>query len=468
MFMPLMVVEIYLNAEVYCSFLTSISSLIFLYILSMIFSKIMKFAKSYLPSISTEFLMLMVAFYTSMVLMIMSNSWMVIFLGWEGLGVTSYCLVLYWKNWNSVTGSYLTLMTNRVGDAFLLMSFFVLSMKIKSVQFFLLLLVLMMTKSCQVPFSGWLPAAMAAPTPVSALVHSSTLVTAGVYIVYLFEFPFNSLGGSKIFLVIFLLTMAMGSWSALLEVDMKKIVAFSTLSQLGLISLGFYSLISGMLILHLLTHAIFKSLMFMIMGMLIMSMYGSQNTFNFSSFHLYNYVSLFLIILSLLNMMSVMTTSGFFSKETLLLLMNLNKTLIIILMIFVLSFTFSYSYRIIKIFLLAETSLMSNHISYNKNYLITYSVFLSFSAWLWLNNFCYMKYDFLLTLFLLGLWMSLFTMFNFISLFSTLLKLNNIFMKFFTKKYLDLAILDMAFYKMFVSNMDNSLLVLSLLIFMFI
>lgn len=129
---------------------------------------------------------------------------------------------------------------------------------------FFLIILISITKSAQVPFSTWLPAAIAAPTPVSALVHSSTLVTAGLYLLYRF-LP----SGSSLLVNIGLFTTLLAGLSACLEADIKKIIAYSTLSQLGVIiiclGLGNKSIMFG----HMLSHAGFKALMFMCVGVVI-------------------------------------------------------------------------------------------------------------------------------------------------------------------------------------------------------
>jgi len=139
-------------------------------------------------------------------------------------------------------------------------------------QFYLLFLV-SFTKSAQVPFSSWLPAAMLAPTPVSALVHSSTLVTAGVYLLYRY-----SPSGSRFILIVGIFTTLMAGIAAFLESDVKKIVAYSTMSQLGLMlsSLGLGE--RSACFAHLNTHASFKALTFLVVGTVFHTAYGSQES----------------------------------------------------------------------------------------------------------------------------------------------------------------------------------------------
>merc|ERR1712083_1007092 len=136
---------------------------------------------------------------------------------------------------------------------------------------FVLLLIVAITKSAMFPFSAWLPVAIVAPTPVSALVHSSTLVTAGVYLLYRFvriESPFLLYTG--------ILTSLIGGLAAVLEVDVKRIIAFSTLSQLGVIIIGLALGFRCLRFFHLNCHAMFKALLFISVGVLIHSCYGSQ------------------------------------------------------------------------------------------------------------------------------------------------------------------------------------------------
>nr|YP_009685242.1 NADH dehydrogenase subunit 5 [Corythucha marmorata]QDM37011.1 NADH dehydrogenase subunit 5 [Corythucha marmorata] len=237
-----------------------------------------------------RFLILVILFILSMMLMIYSLNMISILLGWDGLGLVSYCLVIYYQNSNSYSSGMLTILTNRIGDVFILIGIgwmfnfgsfnfmYYLNMEYSWLSFFIFMLVLAsFTKSAQIPFSSWLPAAMAAPTPVSSLVHSSTLVTAGVYLLIRFGNLLFMTSMVNLFFFISVLTMLMAGVGANFEYDLKKIVAFSTLSQLGLMMSILFSGNFDLSYFHLLSHAFFKSLLFMCSGLIIHSMCDSQD-----------------------------------------------------------------------------------------------------------------------------------------------------------------------------------------------
>nr|ARH54358.1 NADH dehydrogenase subunit 5 [Dibolia rugulosa] len=238
-----------------------------------------------------RFIFLVILFVFSMMFLIISPNLISILLGWDGLGLVSYCLVIYYQNVKSFNAGMLTALSNRIGDVALLMAIswmlnygswnFLFYLEIMKGEFIMqlisyLVILAAMTKSAQIPFSSWLPAAMAAPTPVSSLVHSSTLVTAGVYLVIRFNLSFDQ---NLFFILLFIssLTMFMSGLGANFEFDLKKIIALSTLSQLGLmlsiLSLGGVKLA----FFHLLIHALFKSLLFMCAGNIIHSLNNCQD-----------------------------------------------------------------------------------------------------------------------------------------------------------------------------------------------
>lgn len=195
------------------------------------------------------------------------------------MGLTSYLLVIYYGNTKAYNSGMITAMTNRLGDGFLLVRIgYLVSQGNWNYMFYdsktrmlvsVLIILTATTKSAQVPFSAWLPAAMAAPTPVSSLVHSSTLVTAGVYLLVRHrEFLItNKVSGYLV--LVGRLTMIMARLRALLEIDLKKMVALSTLSQLGImiLRLGVGAYLARFF--HLLRHAFFKALLFLGTGSLI-------------------------------------------------------------------------------------------------------------------------------------------------------------------------------------------------------
>nr|YP_003540691.1 NADH dehydrogenase subunit 5 [Eophreatoicus sp. 14 FK-2009]ACN72769.1 NADH dehydrogenase subunit 5 [Eophreatoicus karrkkanj] len=267
-------------------------SLIFMSFVSFISCSVVYYSGSYMSGDFNinRFLGLVMLFVASMMFMIFSLNMVSILLGWDGLGVVSYVLVVYYQNEKSNAAGMITALSNRIGDVAIILSIG-LMMDLGSWSFMsglnsdsyltayimCFLLVAGMTKSAQMPFSAWLPAAMAAPTPVSALVHSSTLVTAGVYLLIRFSPILMSTGLNLFLFVVGGLTTLMASISANFETDMKKVVALSTLSQLGMmmitLAVGFYLLS----FFHLVMHAVFKALLFLCSGKLIHESNGSQD-----------------------------------------------------------------------------------------------------------------------------------------------------------------------------------------------
>jgi len=222
-----------------------------------------------------RFLFINFLFLVSMFLLVFSQSLISLFVAWDLLGFSSLFLVFFYRSSFSLSGGILTGLINRLGDVLLLLLFGLLPCSSRlplSWGTFILVLV-SITKSAQLPFSAWLPAAMLAPTPVSALVHSSTLVTAGVYLLFRF-LPLEQ----GLLSFIGTLTTLFGGLAAFLEVDIKKIIAHSTLAHLGIMvsSLGIGQRYLGFA--HLNIHALFKALLFLAAGTLIHVSYGGQDT----------------------------------------------------------------------------------------------------------------------------------------------------------------------------------------------
>lgn len=204
------------------------------------------------------------------------------------------------------------------------------------------------TKRAQIPFSSWLPAAIAAPTPVSALVHSSTLVTAGVYLLIRFNNLITDTSIGKFLLLISGLTIFIAGLGANFEFDLKKIIALSTLSQLGLIisilAIGFYKLA----FFHLLTHALFKALLFICAGVIIHNIKNSQDIRDMGSLTVHMPLTISCLNVANLALCGFPFLAGFYSKDIILemvLISNLNL-FSVFLFFFSTGLTVRYSFRL--------------------------------------------------------------------------------------------------------------------------
>jgi len=209
-----------------------------------------------------------------------------------------------------------------------------------------LVLLAALTKSAQIPFSAWLPAAIAAPTPVSSLVHSSTLVTAGVYLLIRFS---ELLGTSLFLLYISILTILISGVGANLEIDLKKIIALSTLSQLGVIIITLSLGLVELTYFHLISHALFKSLLFLCAGVYIHSYGDTQDIRNLGGVgKILPLTRLFFVGCSL-SLCGFPFLSGFYSKDLILeayFIVEINFFLFILVFIRTIA-TITYSVRLV-------------------------------------------------------------------------------------------------------------------------
>ena len=246
---------------------------------------------------NSRFILVLFSFISSIYFLIIRPNLIRIMLGWDGLGLSSYALVIFYQNESSANSGMITVLRNRVGDATILLSIGWILYKgrwrfyfFNNLDYLIIFFIILrsFTKRAQIPFSAWLPAAMAAPTPVSSLVHSSTLVTAGVFLVIRFSGLVYSNNLEILCLIFGIITTLISGWVANFERDIKKVVALSTLSQLGII---FIAIGLGQRIIaffHLIAHALFKSTLFICTGFVIHNIHGSQDIrlrgyINFSS-----------------------------------------------------------------------------------------------------------------------------------------------------------------------------------------
>nr|YP_010464269.1 NADH dehydrogenase subunit 5 [Lagria rufipennis]UUL71646.1 NADH dehydrogenase subunit 5 [Lagria rufipennis] len=334
----------------FMSFVLYISSLIILY------------SKEYMKEeiFIKRFIFLVFLFIISMMLLIISPNLISILLGWDGLGLVSYCLVIYYQNNKSYNAGMLTALTNRIGDVAILLTiawflnfgswnfmFYLSEIKQNENLWLISLFIVIaaMTKSAQIPFSSWLPAAMAAPTPVSSLVHSSTLVTAGVYLMIRF---INSLSTNLLYTILLfsMITMFMSGLGATFEFDLKKIIALSTLSQLGLM-FSILMLGSEMLaFFHLLTHALFKALLFMCAGNMIHNYLNCQDIRFMGNCMKTMPLTCTIFNISNLSLCGLPFLSGFYSKDLIMETMMMSYFNLFVYLVFFISIGFTACYTL--------------------------------------------------------------------------------------------------------------------------
>nr|UJH19417.1 NADH dehydrogenase subunit 5 [Bactrocera neohumeralis] len=354
------------STSIVMTFLFDWMSLLFMSFVLLIASLVIYYSKEYMSGDMNinRFIMLVLMFVLSMMLLIISPNLISILLGWDGLGLVSYCLVIYFQNVKSYNAGMLTALSNRIGDvAFLLAIAWMLNYGSWNYIFYLesmkgsvemeiigaLVMLAAMTKSAQIPFSSWLPAAMAAPTPVSALVHSSTLVTAGVYLLIRFNILLSGSWLGDLLLLLSGLTMFMAGLGANFEFDLKKIIALSTLSQLGLmmsiLSMGFYKLA----FFHLLTHALFKALLFMCAGAIIHNMNNSQDIRLMGGLGVYMPLTSGCFNVANLALCGMPFLAGFYSKDLILEVVSLSYINIFSFFLYFFStgLTVCYSFRLV-------------------------------------------------------------------------------------------------------------------------
>nr|UAT98138.1 NADH dehydrogenase subunit 5 [Smerinthus planus] len=370
-------------------------SLLFLMFVLMISSVVIYYSKSYMSSELNlfRFIILVLLFVFSMVLLIISPNIISILLGWDGLGLVSYCLVIYYQNIKSYNAGMLTALSNRIGDVLILMViswmlnygswnyiFYLNFMKNDLIMSFISIMIIMaaMTKSAQIPFSSWLPAAMAAPTPVSALVHSSTLVTAGVYLLIRFNLLIMNTLFIKILLLLGMMTMFMAGISANYEFDLKKIIALSTLSQLGLmmsiLSMGFPELA----FFHLLTHAMFKALLFMCAGVIIHMMNNIQDIRYMGGMSLYLPFTSLCLNISNMALCGIPFLAGFYSKDLILEMVSFSNLNMFVFFFYYIStgLTMFYTIRLLMYMMINDFNLLSIYNLYDEDYIMLNSMFM--------------------------------------------------------------------------------------------
>lgn len=280
-------------------------------------------------------------FLFSMLTLVLADNMLLLFVGWEGVGLCSYLLIGFWfSNMSNSAAGQKAFVVNRIGDAGLLLGICTLIVVFGAVEFealrelvpivakqypfmieltALLLLAGAIGKSAQVPLHIWLPDAMAGPTPVSALIHAATMVTAGIYLIsrlsFLFELAPNVMA---IILIIGTVTAFFGATVALVQNDIKKVLAYSTLSQLGYMFMGLGVGAFSYSIYHVVTHAFFKACLFMGAGSVIVACHHNQDMRMFGGLYKRMPVTFISFLLASLALAGCPMTSGHYSKDRIL------------------------------------------------------------------------------------------------------------------------------------------------------
>jgi len=279
-------------------------------------------------------------FVFSMLVLVLGSNYVIMFIGWEGVGLCSYLLIGFWfKNQDYNDAAKKAFIMNRIGDLGFLLGIFLIFMTFGSTNYAevfegakgiasgdtvlvaitLLLFVGAMGKSAQIPLYTWLPDAMAGPTPVSALIHAATMVTAGIYMIVRSNVLFTLAPITQtVVLFVGLSTAFFAATIGLFQNDIKKILAYSTVSQLGymFVALGVGGYSSAMF--HLTTHAFFKALLFLCAGSVIHAMSGEQDIRKMGGLKKYLPITYITFLIGTLAISGVPPFAGFFSKDEIL------------------------------------------------------------------------------------------------------------------------------------------------------
>ncbi len=322
-------------------------------------------------------------FTFSMLLLVMGANYLVLFIGWEGVGFCSYLLIGFWfKNPSFNYAARKAFVMNRIGDLGFILGIILLFYTFNSVSFTeifskaatfevgapvitlitILLLVGAVGKSAQIPLFTWLPDAMAGPTPVSALIHAATMVTAGIYMIARSSILYNLAPITlNIMIVLGLATALMAAAIGLKQNDIKKVLAYSTVSQLGYmfiaLGLGAYSTA----VFHLTTHAFFKALLFLGAGSVIHAMGGEQDIRKMGGLRKKMPVTFLTFLVATLAISGIPPFSGFFSKDLILTKAFEQNPLIYILALVGALLTCFYMFRLLYLVFYGNQRLATAH-----------------------------------------------------------------------------------------------------------
>jgi NADH-quinone oxidoreductase subunit L len=302
-----------------------------------------------------------------MLLLVMGSNYLVMFIGWEGVGLCSYLLIGFWfKNQDYNDAANKAFIMNRIGDLGMLLGIVLIFMNFGSLEYSqvfpqasaidtstitlitILLFVGAMGKSAQIPLYTWLPDAMAGPTPVSALIHAATMVTAGVYMVARNNLLYSLAPvAMELVVIVGLATSLFAATIALTQNDIKKVLAYSTVSQLGLmfLALGLGNFTGG--IFHMATHAFFKALLFLGAGSVIHALHHEQDIRKMGGLNKYLPITYLTFLIGVVAISGIPPFAGFFSKDEILAAAFSHNKFIWIVAVFASMLTVFYMFRLL-------------------------------------------------------------------------------------------------------------------------
>ncbi|WP_255037777.1 NADH-quinone oxidoreductase subunit L [Lacihabitans soyangensis] len=279
-------------------------------------------------------------FLFSMILLVLGANYLIMFIGWEGVGLCSYLLIGFWnKNTDYANAARKAFIMNRVGDLGFLVGIFLIIQTFGTLEYLevfekakgfqigdgiilaitFALFVGAMGKSAQIPLFTWLPDAMAGPTPVSALIHAATMVTSGIYMIVRSNVLYSLSPATLEFVAwIGLATALLGATIGLFQNDIKKVLAYSTVSQLGYMFLGLGVMAYSSGLFHVITHAFFKALLFLGAGSVIHAMSGDQDIRNMGGLWPKIKITAITFLVGTIAISGIPPFSGFFSKDEIL------------------------------------------------------------------------------------------------------------------------------------------------------
>ncbi|OJX51121.1 MULTISPECIES: NADH-quinone oxidoreductase subunit L [Flavobacterium] len=358
-----------------------------------------------------------------MITLVTGSNLLIMFIGWEGVGLCSYLLIGFWyKNQDYNDAAKKAFIMNRIGDLGFLIGIFTLGYLFSSVDFTtikaivasgrtvdlgwlafgtLCLFIGASGKSAQIPLYTWLPDAMAGPTPVSALIHAATMVTAGIFMITRLNFIFDLTPTIQMVIAIIgAITSLVAAFIALVQNDIKKVLAYSTVSQLGLmflaLGLGAYEIA----VFHVITHAFFKACLFLGSGSVIHAMHGEQDMRKMGGLRKYMKVTYITFLIATLAISGIPIFAGFFSKDEILMVaFHENKALWVIASLASIMTAF-YMFRLLYLTFFKEfrgTEEQKHHLHESPS-LITFPLivlailstvggFISFPGHSWLNEY---------------------------------------------------------------------------------